>query len=43
MLPSVLSFLGSLIRLLFIAASAWFLLLSISNIVWLRLSSRKPR
>ena len=42
MLPSVLSFLGSLVRLLFIAASAWFFLLSLSNIAWLRLSSRKP-
>jgi len=31
------------VRLVFILGAAWFLLLSISNVVWLRLSSVKPR
>jgi chlorobactene glucosyltransferase len=34
--------LDNLVRLLFVLGAAYFFLLSISNIVWLRLSSRKP-
>ncbi len=42
MIQGLFPFLGALVRLGFVAVSAWFLLLSVSNIVWLRLSSRKP-
>jgi chlorobactene glucosyltransferase len=42
-MTSLIVFLDHLIRLLFLLGSAYFLLLSISNIVWLRLSSHAPR
>lgn len=42
MAPHLFAFLGTLVRLAFVAFSAWFLLLSLSNIAWLRLGTRKP-
>ena len=35
--------LDHLVRLVFFLGAAYFLLLSVSNIVWLRLSSHRPR
>ena len=35
--------LGHVLRLLFFLGAAYFLLLSVSNIIWLRLSSHRPR
>jgi chlorobactene glucosyltransferase len=40
---ALIVFLDSAIRLLFFLGAAYFLVLSISNIVWLRLSSHRPR
>jgi chlorobactene glucosyltransferase len=41
-MTSIVVLLDNLVRLLFVLGAGYFFLLSLSNIVWLRLSSRKP-
>jgi chlorobactene glucosyltransferase len=42
-MTSIIVFLDHALRLLFLLGAACFLLLSVSNIVWLRMSSHRPR
>ena len=43
LLVTVCSFMGRVLPLLFILGAIYFLLLSLSNVLWLRLGSRAPR